>query len=107
VRVTVEGVASYGVREEQVAEARLEQGRVYPEAELYFERGGVCARGLAYASVALYVPSGVDSRRAGTVVACIIMVGESLTGSRSCCSCTHATLRGVGMRIECRCPGEL
>jgi hypothetical protein len=45
VRDTVEGVVSCRIREEQVAEARLEQGGVCPEAEVGFGRGKVCARG--------------------------------------------------------------
>jgi hypothetical protein len=41
----VEGVASCGIRGEQVAEARLGQGGVCPEVEAGFGRGGACTRG--------------------------------------------------------------
>jgi hypothetical protein len=97
---TVEGVAFCGICREWVDETGLGRARVCPKVEFYFRRGGVCARGLACAPVVLYVPSKVGRRRAGTVVACVIIVGESLTGLRSCRSCTPAALRGVGMRIE-------
>jgi hypothetical protein len=100
---TVEGVASCGIRGEQVAEAGLEQDGVCPKAEFYFERGGVCVRGLACTLIVLYVPSKVGRRRAGTVVACVITVGESLMELRSCSSCTPAALCRVDMRIECCC----
>lgn len=65
---------------EQVAEARLGLGGVYPDAEFYFGRDGVYARDLARTFVILYVPLEVGRRRAWTVVACVIIVGESLIG---------------------------
>jgi hypothetical protein len=99
-----EGVASCGIREERVAEAGLGRGRVYLEAEFYFGRDRVCARDLACTFVVLYVPSGVGRRCAGTVVACVIIVGESLTRLRSCYSCAPTSLCGLGVRIECCCP---
>jgi hypothetical protein len=74
---TIEGVASCGIHEKQVAEAELGRGGVCPEAGVDFERDGVCARGPACTLVILYVPSGVGRRRAGIVVACVIIVGEA------------------------------
>jgi hypothetical protein len=40
------------------------------------------------------------------VVTCLIIVGESLIGLRSCCSYTPIGLRGLGRRIECGCPRQ-
>jgi hypothetical protein len=70
-------MASYGIRGEKEAEARLGRGGVCPKAEFYFGRGGVCVRRLACTLVVLYVPSRVSRRRAGTVVTCVIIVGEA------------------------------
>jgi hypothetical protein len=66
VHATIEGVASYRIRGEQVAKVGF-----------YFEQGRVCARGLAYTIVVLYVPSGVSRRCEGTVVTCVIIIGGS------------------------------
>jgi hypothetical protein len=88
------------IRWEQVAKAGLGPGEVYPDAEFYFGRDGVYARDLASTFVVLYVPLGVSRRRAWTMVACVIIVGECLTRPQSCYSCTPTTLRGLGMRIE-------
>jgi hypothetical protein len=49
--IIVEGVASRGIRGEQVAEVRLEQGRVCPEDQVGLEQGGVCTRGPACALI--------------------------------------------------------
>jgi hypothetical protein len=69
-----------------------------------FGRDRVCSRGLTCILV-LYLPSRVSRRRAAwTVVACVIIVGESMTGPRSCCSYTPAGLHGLGTHIECGCP---
>ena len=47
VRDTVEGLASYGIHEELVAEAVLGRGEVCSETEAGFGRDVVCARGPA------------------------------------------------------------
>jgi hypothetical protein len=77
VRATVEGVASYGIRGEQVAEAELWRGGVCLEAGIDFGRGRVCVREPACTLIVLYVPSGVDKWPAGIVVARVIIVGEA------------------------------
>jgi hypothetical protein len=46
---TVEGVASCGIRREQVAEAELGRGGICFEAQTDFRRGVVSSRGLARA----------------------------------------------------------
>jgi hypothetical protein len=46
-RHTVEGVASCGIRGDQVAEAGLGRGRVCLEVEAGYGRDGACARGSA------------------------------------------------------------
>jgi hypothetical protein len=57
---TVEGVASCGIHEEQVAEVGVGRGGVCPKTRFYFGRSGVCDRGLACTLVVLYVTLGVD-----------------------------------------------
>jgi hypothetical protein len=51
----------------------------------------------------LHVLLGAGRRHACIVVACVIMVGESLTRERSCCHCAPTALRGVGTPIEWGC----
>jgi hypothetical protein len=93
-----------GFTREQVAEARLGRDRVCPEDESSIGRDGVCARGLVYAPIVLHAPLGDGRRRACTVVARIIIVGETLTRPWSSCHCMQAGLSGLGTRIECGCP---
>jgi hypothetical protein len=62
-----------GFAGEQVAEAKF-----CLEGEFCFGRDGVCARGPFCTPVILRVPSGVGRRRACTMVARVITVGESL-----------------------------
>jgi hypothetical protein len=77
VRATVEGLASYGIRGEKVGKAGLGRGRVCTKAEVDFWQGRVCAREPSCTLIVLYFPPGVGRRFAGTVVTCIIIVGEA------------------------------
>jgi hypothetical protein len=82
---TVEGVASCGIHGEQVAEARLGRGRVCPEDEVGFVRGGVCTRGPAHTFVVYASHQGL----AGGL------------GNSSCCTKTYVIIFGEGQQNLC------
>jgi hypothetical protein len=74
-RHTVEGVASCGIRGEQVAEARLGRGEVCPEVEAGYGRDEACIRGPACTFVVCMSHQELAGS-VGAVTACVIVVSE-------------------------------
>jgi hypothetical protein len=75
VRGTVEGVASYRIRGEQVAESGLGEVEFVPRPWSTSGKAEFVPKG-QFALLSYVHPAGVGRRRAGTVVACVIVVVE-------------------------------